>query len=95
MASPGQTFIILVSLGKLEFKFIFFLIQHNVSAIQNQRLSLDHVFNLSDNLTSLSANGFPGSNFPNFVSAPQTRIWIYIFFSYGTMYLQFKTKVFF
>ena len=74
MASPGQTFIILVSLRKLKFKFIFFLIYHNVSAIQNQRLLLDHVFNLSYNSTSLSANGFPGTNVPNFGSAPQTRI---------------------
>ena len=73
-AFPEQTFIILVSLRKLKFKFIFFLIEHNVSAIQNQRLLLCHVFNLSYNSTSLSANGFPGTNFHYFGFAPQTRI---------------------
>ena len=71
---PGQTFIILVSLRKLKFKFIFFLIEHNVSAIQNQSLFSDHVLSLRDNSTSLSTNGFPRSNFHNFGFAPQTQI---------------------
>ena len=78
-AFPGQTFIIFVSLRKHKCKFIFFLIQHNVSAIQNQSLFLDHVLSLRDNLTSLSTNGFPVSNFPNFGIAPKTKF-KFIFF---------------
>ena len=74
MASTGQTFLILVPLRKLEFEFKFLFIWHNVSAIQNQSLFLDHVLSLRDNLTSLSTNRLPGSNFHNFGFAPQTQI---------------------
>ena len=43
-----------------------------MTAIKNQRLSLRHVLIFSDNSTSLSTNGFPGSKFPNIGFAPQT-----------------------
>ena len=94
MAPPDQTIIIVVSLRKLEFKFIFFLIWHNVSAFQNQSLFLDHVLSLRDNLTSLTRNGFPGSNFPNFGFAPQTQIEIYIFFNIAQCICNSKPKSF-
>ena len=52
-----------------------------MTAIKNQSLFLCHVLSFRDNSTSLSKNGFPGSNFPNFGFAPQTQILNYIFFN--------------
>ena len=75
MASPGQTFLILVSLRKLKFKFIFFLMQHNVSAIKNQSLFLCHVLSFRDNLTSLSRNSLLLSNFKNLFFALKHVFW--------------------
>ena len=91
---PGQTFIILVSLRKLKFKFIFFLIEHNVSAIQNQSLFSDHVLSLRDNLTSLSTNGFPGSNFHYFRFAPKLKFEFIFFFNIPQCICSSKPKTF-
>ena len=50
-----------------------------MTAIKNQRLSLRHVLIFSDNSTSFSTNGFPGSKIPNFGFAPQIPILTHIF----------------
>ena len=61
--------------------YIFF-IYRNVTAIKNRRFFLCLVFSFRDNLTSLSINAFPGSNFANFGFDPQTQILIYNFLMY-------------
>ena len=68
MASPGQTFLILVSLRKLKFSFIFFLILHYVSAIKNQSLFFGHVLNSRDNLRVCREMASPGQTFLILVS---------------------------
>ena len=54
-----------------------------------------HVLSFRENLTSMSRNGFPGSNVPNFGFAPQIQIQIYIFFSVAKSICNQKPKSFF
>ena len=54
--------------------------KHYVTAIKNRRSYISLFFGFQDNLTSLSINGLPGSNFADFDFAPQTQFLIYILF---------------
>ena len=60
--------------------YIFFNIAQCICN-KNQSLFLCQVLSFRDNLTSLSRNDFPGSNFRNFAFAPQLQTLIYIFFN--------------
>ena len=66
-----------------------------MTAITSQSLFLFHFLSFQDNLKSLSTNGFPGSNFPNFGFAPQTQILINIFINVAQSYCNQKPKSFF
>ena len=65
-----------------------------MTAIKNQSLFLRHILSFRDNSTSLSTNGFPGSNFPNFGFDPETQILIYIFINVTQHDYNKKTKSF-
>ena len=66
-----------------------------MTTIKKQSLFLVHVLRFQDNLKSLSTNGFPGSNFPNFGFSPQTQILIYIFISVAQRDCNQKPESFF
>ena len=74
--------------------YIFFNIAQCICN-QKPKSFLCHVLSFRDNLTRLSRNGFPGSNFPNFGFAPQTRILIYIFFNIAQCICNQTPKSFF
>ena len=65
-----------------------------MTAIKNQSLFLFHFLSFQDNSKSLSTNGFPVSNFPNFGFAPQTQILIYIFINVAQRYFNPKQRLF-
>ena len=61
---------------------------------QKPKSFLSHVLRFQDNLQSLSTNGFPESNFPNFGFAPQTHILIHIFINVAQSDCNQKPKSF-
>ena len=68
---PVSNFVNFGFFPQIIFLYWFFLVKHNVTAFRNGSLFSRICFGFRDNLTSLSLNGFPVSNFVNFGFVPQ------------------------
>ena len=77
---PGSNFPNFGFAAQTQFLIYIFLMLHITTAIKNRSSYICLFFSFRDNLTSLSRNGLPGSNFANFGFAPKTQFLIYIFF---------------